>query len=179
MTSSKTIRIFLFAASIVFHTSMNAQTAVRSLITNATAPELEKSSSTFKNEIHSKALRHFYRNFKVNGQENWNKLDNGYQADFLDEGIKQRVFYNKKGQWSCSIKDYSETRIPSDIADQVKTPSPFYRISHVSELQFPNSKAYIVHIKDGIHYKILRLVDGEIQLLHDYLDLTTNPVLIR
>ena len=120
------------------------------------------------NELNSKAVRHFNNEFSFADNEKWFKIRDGFTVKFMANDIQYRVGYNKKGNWVNTLKIYYEPEMPQSIRHLVKRAYYDYAITLIEELAIKNQVTYIIHIDNGIGFKKLLLVDGEMTIMEEY-----------
>lgn len=115
--------------------------------------------------VNARAIKHFSKLYKNVKGATWVPTnDGGYQAVFSLNGISNKVYYKKNGQWSASLKNYTEEKLPFEVRDMVKRVYYDFTISYVDEVETPASEGkptYIVHIEDKDNYKFIRVCNGE------------------
>ncbi|MEP7377070.1 MAG: hypothetical protein ABI675_26960 [Chitinophagaceae bacterium] len=111
----------------------------------------------------AKAVKNFSKNFKDADNAGWAATIDGYKAEFTKEGIETKVFYNRKGQWVASVRNYFEDKLPRDIRHQVKSKYYDYNIFYVQEITVGEKMTYLVKIEDKDSIKTIRLADGEME----------------
>ena len=118
--------------------------------------------------LNERAKINFTREFKYIRGEKWVEKDDGYRARFDNSGINYMVDYDKKGNWSSTIKNYDESHIDSRIADAVRTAFPGYSIIHLTEIKKGKVIVYLVKIDNQKLLKTIRMIDGEIDVYEAY-----------
>lgn len=120
----------------------------------ATVPTGEATAS-----INSKAVKNFSKNYNNNAA--WIEITGGYVASFNENGIKTKVYYDKKGRLIGQIKSYGEDKLPQDIRHQVRSTYYDFQINYVNELTALNTTVYLVKIEDKTSFKTIRVAEGE------------------
>jgi hypothetical protein len=113
-----------------------------------------------------KASREFWKRFGEGKKESWYKLNAGFLAEFLEDGIKYRTVFDAKGNWIYTIKEYNEQELPKDVRELVKSTYYDYSIGWVKEVSQYQSVVYVVHIADGPAWKDVLVQDGEMRIQH-------------
>jgi hypothetical protein len=117
--------------------------------------------------VKMKALRDFARSFKHVTNEKWYEVEDGFFAHFNDNGIETKVAYDKNGVWHCTIRILNETELPFNVRDIVKSKYYDFKILVTYEIKHNSGTAYILKIEDSKTLKILRVVDGEMEIITD------------
>jgi len=111
-----------------------------------------------------KAAREFWKKYGAGRDESWFKLDAGYLAEFSEGAIRCKSVFDRKGNWLYSIKEYSESNLPKEVRDLVKSVYYDYSIGWVKEVSQNQSLVYVVHIAAGPNWKDLLVQDGEMEV---------------
>jgi hypothetical protein len=120
-------------------------------------------------ELTSKTVRSFWRLFGDAKNENWFYLEKGSLAEFEDKGIHYRAFFDPKGNWIYTIKQYSEKELPKDVRAEVKSTYYDYAIRHVTEVNQVQLVVYLVHIENEQEWKTIRVAaDGEMEVAEEF-----------
>ena len=121
--------------------------------------------------VNSKAVKDFRKSFAGASGEKWFVIPSGFTTKFTQNDIQYRVDYNKKGNWTGTMKSYDEKKLSRDIRRIVKSTYYDYSITWVNEITvtdyFPLS-VYFIHIEDETSFKNLQIVDGEMIVLEAY-----------
>ena len=120
--------------------------------------------------INNRAIKDFKKSFKSPSEESWYNLDDGgFLVKFNLNGIKNRADYDKKGNWICTTRYYSEKELPKDVRAQVKSVYYDFSITTVEEITFPEHLVYIVHMQDETKWMNIRICDGEMDIMLEFL----------
>jgi hypothetical protein len=123
---------------------------------------------TYANEVNQKATRDFKKTFKEVNNEKWYSIKNGFLAEFNLTTSKNRVVYDKKGNWKYTVIYYDEKNLPTEIRAIVKPVYYDYTISRVEEVHANDQIIYIVHVQNDASLKTLRVCEGEMNLIEDF-----------
>ena len=140
----------------------------------AGAIELAKDSKneiaeiTYVNEVNQKASRDFKKTFRDVNNEKWYSIKNGFLAEFSLNTTKNRVVYDKKGNWKYTVSYYEEKNLPAEIRAIVKPVYYDYTISRVEEIHANDQIIYLVHVQNDTRLKTLRISEGEMVLVEDF-----------
>lgn len=114
-----------------------------------------------------KAAREFWKKHGEKKDEKWYKFPGGYLAEFMDGDIGTKVIFDRKGNWSYTMRQYTEKQLPKDIRTLVKSTYYDFSIGWVKEVTQFQSLVYVVHIENAPEWKDLAVRDGEIEVLHE------------
>ena len=120
------------------------------------------------NNINVTAVRDFVNRFKEQTDARWYKLkDASLLVKFEVPDISYRVAYSSRGNWVYTIQTYYEKKLPRDVRAIVKSTYYDYSITQVEEIDHADGagKVYIVHLKDDICWKTVRVYNGEMDLM--------------
>ena len=128
----------------------------------------QDSGLMLRNEINAKAARNFMKNFKDVTDAKWFKSANGLiVAYFANEKFRNWVFYNTDGDCEYMLRHYSEEQLASDVRHVVKSKYYDYSIYLVAEITRHEKIAYTVYLEDKKSWKIVRVIDGDMELMQD------------
>ena len=170
--------IFSFFCFTVLLNKANAQTMAenRDIVKSeslSAVMELTKNSNNEIAEINSvtelnqKATRDFKKTFSDVNNEKWYSIKNGFLAEFSLNTTKNRVVYDKKGNWKYTVSYYDEKNLPVEIKAIVKPVYYDYAISRVEEVHANDQIVYFVHVQNDSRLKTLRVCEGEMDLIED------------
>jgi len=121
--------------------------------------------------ISPRALRDFaYTHKNVTG-ESWTKLKDGFSVRFNSEGVRTTIYYDKKGNWSGSIKIYGEEKLLREVRHVVKSTYYDYNIVYAQEIETTDSDGvptYVVCVEDKTKIKMIRIRDGEMSVWKEF-----------
>jgi hypothetical protein len=118
-------------------------------------------------ELNQKATRDFKKTFRDVNNEKWYTIKNGFLAEFSLNTTKNRVVYDKKGNWKYTVSYYDEKNLPAEIKAIVKPAYYDYSISRVEEVHANDQIIYIVHVQNDSRLKTIRVCEGEMDLIED------------
>lgn len=167
--------IFAFTAGLMFllgATGVNAQNSKadenlkdsRYSFTISKVNDTPEKSNRGLTIINSKAVKDFKKAYKNVSGENWMQTEEGYGVRFAQDGKSVIVYYDKNGNWSGSLKGYTEDKMPFEVRDMVKRSYYDFSITYVDEVETTKSEngpVYIVHIEDKSTIKFVRVSNGE------------------
>jgi hypothetical protein len=147
-------------------------TAFELLEDTATVNEPSEGNNNLRlNNINIHVLRDFLDRFKDINNEKWYVVEGGFVAKFNNGNIATLVTYKKNGEWLYTINSYNEKLLPEEVVIPVKEAYNGYKILHIKEINVPkqDSAIFLVYIQNATTIKILRVCDGEMEILHDYI----------
>jgi len=123
---------------------------------------------TYVNEVNKKAMHDFKKSFKDVSNEKWYSIRNGFLVEFSLNSSRNRVVYDKKGNWRFTVSYYDEKNLPAEIRAIVKPVYYDYTISRVEEVHADDQIIYIVHVQNNSSLKTLRVCEGQMDLIEDF-----------
>jgi hypothetical protein len=127
----------------------------------------EASTERDANLVSMRVLRDFAKSFKNVTNEKWYKVSDGFMASFDDNGIETKVAYDRKGVFHCVLRTLNESQLPTDIRAIVKSKYYDFKILVAYEITHDSDPVYIFKIEDSKTLKMLRVADGEIEVVTD------------
>jgi hypothetical protein len=129
----------------------------------------EQKNNNSLSGIHPRAVKDFQKSFKYVTNEEWSKIDGGYRANFTADSVQTRVDYNGKGSRQHTILYYEEKKLPREVRNMVKSVYYDYTILNVVEIRVDEQPIYMVYLQDDTHLKTIRVYDGEMQQVQNYI----------
>lgn len=120
--------------------------------------------------VSPRALKDFAKTYKNITNESWERTADGFSARFTLNSVKTTIFYDNKGRWTGSIKQFKEEKMPSEIRHMVKRAYYDYNIVYMQEVETVDSHkspTYIICIEDKLNVKLVRVWKGEMELWKD------------
>lgn len=139
--------------------------------TDANANEIDKAA------VNPKAVKHFEKKFKA-ADAKWMVLKDGFMAQYKHDDIIERVFYNPNGNLAGTLKGYFSDNMPAEVRSAIKFSYAGYAITYVDEASVesvPGITAYIIHLQGINDLKVVRICDGEMDILFDSKKNVKNP----
>lgn len=149
--------------SIAFFTS-NAQLKP-AVLTGTFNSEEEKLA---KEAVSLVIMSKLHEIFPNTTDESWTKQKNGYYVNFKQDNITHEVFLNKKGRLTGQIRHISEKDLPANVLRLAKEFDDCYTISFCKEVITDLGQAYLITINGKNNWKILRVVNNEIDIYQEH-----------
>jgi len=120
-------------------------------------------ATTDVKNVSSKAVKNFNKTFKNVTDEKWYEMPDGDRANFTLNGTRCRLDYDKKGNWTHTIKYYDEKKLPLEVRRLVVGSYLDYSIRTVEEIEAPrNIKFYVIHLEGETNWINIKVSDNEI-----------------
>ena len=121
-------------------------------------------SYLLRNEVNHRACRHFMDHFLNDGSEKWVQQNGVYTASFTAAGVKNKVYYNSKGDFQFSIRSYSSEALNKNIKASILQKFDGYQIKFVQEITNLEKQVYLIKIVNRSNIKTLEYADGVIRV---------------
>ena len=122
-------------------------------------------------DINIKALNNLRKYYQDASNVKWTKTKGSIVADFESNGIRIKVFYDLKGRWEGSIKNYHEEKFNPAIRGIVKSKYYDYKIFYVQEIETFDTigqPTYLAYIEDDHNFKIVRIWDFNMDTYQEF-----------
>lgn len=146
------------AVAVAFATTANAQFE---LAANTKRPAAAPAALDIKS---TPVYKKFVKQFPDGQDDTWTKTREGFAVRFTVRGIVNRAYLDKRGNFDGLIRYYGEKDLPQDVRHQVKSTYYDYSIRLVQEVTRNGATAYLVTVEDKTTLKIIRVVDGEMDV---------------
>lgn len=135
---------------------------------SSVSPATERSYSSDLSSVSSKIAKNFTRNFKNANDLRINKFDNYTYIYCINNGIVNRIRYDRKGNWDYTIRYYEEAQLPIEIRRQVRSTFLDYEIFGVTEVTVGDKTAYLVRIKTTEAWKTVKVLEDEMTIIESF-----------
>ena len=154
---------------LAFSDAKDFMSSIRTLYVSIEAADMPEAIATAESKVNNKALRDFKDRFNHVTGEKWYEMPFFYLTYFQAAGIKNRVYYDKKGHWQYTVKSFQEDKLPKETRSIVRSTYFDYEITFVEEIDSADRRVYIVHLEDENSLLNLRVSeDGKINTLAEY-----------
>jgi len=126
--------------------------------------DTETKNSMNELAISPRAVKDFMNTHKNVTGESWMKTKDGFSVRFNSDDVRTTIYYDKKGNWSGSIKIYGEEKLLREVRHVVKSTYYDYNIVYAQEIETIDSEGvptYVVCVDDKTKIKMIRIRDGE------------------
>jgi hypothetical protein len=162
---------YCFAQNSVRTSAINNNKTFKRTIRIMAAPESPGPGGIFApvlERINPRAIDDFQIRYSDANSVSWISNDDGFVSYFSKSGQTNRVYYDKKGRWIFSILMYNEDKLPRKIRSNVRSQYYDMAITLVEELQYKDSKSYVVYLEDKSNIKIVKVnEEGECEIQQD------------
>ena len=164
--------VIVSVATLAGTSRANAQ-----IVSNSSSLEYQMNATETRNNmkeletISPRAVKDFgYTHKNVKG-ESWMKTKDGFSVRFNSDDVRTTIYYDKKGNWTGSLKYYGEEKMPREVRQIVKSTYYDYNIVYAQEIETTDSDGvptYVVCVDDKTKIKMIRVVNGEMSVWKEY-----------
>lgn len=132
---------------------------------------IENTGAPRLNNLNIKAVRDFTKRFSNAENAAWHTIENAFIVKFSINKSETVAAYSSKGGWLYTVKRYQENKMPESVRSVVK---PVYYdcvIDGIVQVNIPQDEQtiYVVYMHDDKNVKILRVCNGEMELIKNYI----------
>ena len=146
------------------------------IVSNSSALEYQMNATETKSSMNElaispRAIKDFMNTHKNVTGESWMKTKDGFSVRFNSDDVRTTIYYDKKGNWSGSLKIYGEEKMLRDIRHLVKSTYYDYNIVYAQEIETTDSDGvptYVVCVEDKTKIKMIRIRDGEMSVWKEF-----------
>jgi hypothetical protein len=113
--------------------------------------------------VNEKLLRSFRERYPNAEQVSWTELPESYTVNFIEDGVRSHIVYDKDGEVVRSTRYYKEQTLPYYLRMTIRKKYQGKRIFAVTEISTPDGVEYYVKLEDAnIWLTILLDKEGEL-----------------
>jgi hypothetical protein len=163
--------VIVSVATLAGISDANAQ-----IVSNSSSLEYQVNATETKNSMNEpaispRAIKDFMNTHKNVTGESWMKTKDGFSVRFNSDDVRTTIYYDKKGNWSGSIKIYGEEKLLREVRHVVKSTYYDYNIVYAQEIETTDSDGvptYVVCVEDKTKIKMIRIRDGEMSVWKEF-----------
>jgi hypothetical protein len=110
--------------------------------------------------VNEKVLQIFKQSFPRAEHVAWSESRETYSVNFVEEGIRTSVIYDKNGEFLEATRYYEELNLPLYLLYRIKERYPDKKIYGITEVSTPDEILYYVKMVDSKIWLTLR-IDSE------------------
>jgi hypothetical protein len=119
--------------------------------------------------INEKLVRSFKETFPNAVQVMWTELPEAYLVNFVENGVRSRIVYDKNGNFVSSTRTYLAHDLPYYILISIKKKYPEKRIFGVTELGSGSTTEYYIKMEDSKVWTTIKIDNGgNLELVEKY-----------
>ena len=120
-------------------------------------------------EVNEKVLKSFKETFPKAEQVNWQEYSDNYVVNFMELGIRERITYDKDGNFVSATRYYLEENLPPNILFKVKKKYPGQKVFGVTEVETDTSVDYYIKLEDSSNWTTVKSdVSGVMEVVEKY-----------
>jgi len=120
-------------------------------------------------EVNEKVLKSFKETFPKAEQVNWQEYSDNYVVNFMELGIRERITYDKDGNFISATRYYLEENLPPNILFKVKKKYPGQKVFGVTEVETDTSVDYYIKLEDSSNWTTVKSdVSGVMEVVEKY-----------
>ena len=121
------------------------------------------------NNINTKAIRNLQRMHSNANKVYWHTSRDGFCSEFKINNVKLKVYFDKRGCWTGTIRTYYESELSPEIRKIIKQTYYDYAIIQIDEVNIAQGPiAYIVSIDGEDSVKKIKVQSGEMETVNDF-----------
>jgi len=163
--------VIVSVATLAGISDANAQ-----IVSNSSSLEYQVNATETKNSMNEpaispRAIKDFMNTHKNVTGESWMKTKDGFSVRFNSDDVRTTIYYDKKGNWSGSLKIYGEEKLLREVRHVVKSTYYDYNIVYAQEIETTDSDGvptYVVCVEDKTKIKMIRIRDGEMSVWKEF-----------
>lgn len=129
----------------------------------------EKLTVNEKTSINEKLLKSFKRTFPNAQEVKWIEQQDKYTVNFKEDGILNKIDYDKDGNFLSSIRYYSEKNLPVNILVKLQKKYPTKKIFGVTEMNNDSNLEYYIKLEDEKSWMTVKSdSDANLQVTEKY-----------
>ena len=129
--------------------------------------EVTISGTTSKVEITKKVSEAFDRLFKGATASTWYTANKRFIVNFILDDQKHKAEFTGGGQLLYVLVYGNEKQMPQDVRTVVKSKYFDYNINSTVKINIDGRTVWLVNIEDASKFYVLRVEDGEMNILDD------------
>jgi hypothetical protein len=111
-------------------------------------------------EVNEKVLKSFKESFPRAEQVSWQEYVDNYVVNFTSVGIKERITYDKEGNFINATRYYYQEHLPVNIIYKLKKNYPDQKVYGVTEITTETLVEYYVKLEDKNNWTTIRSDDA-------------------
>jgi hypothetical protein len=107
-------------------------------------------------DVNEKVLKSFKNAFPKAEQVNWQEFSDNYVVNFTTLGIRERITYDKQGDFVSATRYFYEEQLPANILCKVRKRYPDHKVFGVTEITTDVSVTYYVKLEDKTSWTTIK-----------------------
>jgi hypothetical protein len=126
-------------------------------------------SSIARARVDDKVLKSFTETFPGAQEVKWEEFSDNYVVNFVEMGMRERISYDKDGNFVNATRYYSEGHLPLNILFKIRKKYPAQKIFGVTEIESEVSIEYYIKLEDDKNWTTVKSDGGgNLQVIEKY-----------
>jgi hypothetical protein len=126
-------------------------------------------SSVAYARVDDKVLTSFKETFPSAQEVKWEEFSDNYVVNFVEMGMRERISYDKTGNFISATRYYSEEHLPLNILFKLKKKYPSLKVFGVTEIESDVSIEYYIKLEDDKNWTTVKSdTGGNMQVIEKY-----------
>ena len=107
-------------------------------------------------DVNEKVLKSFKETFPKAEQVNWQEFTDNYVVNFTTSGIRERITYDKDGNFLNSTRYYQQENLPANIMVKLQKRYPKQKVYGVTEITTDSNVEYYIKLQDDANWTTVK-----------------------
>ncbi len=126
-------------------------------------------SSFASPSVDDKVIKSFKETFPAAQEVKWEEFSDNYVVNFVDLGMRERITYDKDGNFVNATRYYNEGHLPLNILFKIRKKYPTQKIFGVTEIESDATIEYYIKLEDNNNWITLKSDNGgNMQVVEKY-----------
>jgi len=126
-------------------------------------------SSFASSGVSEKLLQSFKETFPSAQQVQWQEFPDNYIVNFVVQGVRNRINYDKDGNLISATRYFGEENLPLNILTHLKKRFPNQKIFGVTELETDSNIEYSIKLQDNENWMTVKSdISGNLDVVEKY-----------
>ena len=119
--------------------------------------------------VDEKVLKTFKETFPKAEQVKWEEFTDNYVVNFFEAGIRERVSYDRDGNFLNATRYFGEEHLPVNILCKIRKKYPEQKVFGVTEVETPDDIQYYIKLEDATNWTTVKSdTGGNFELVEKY-----------
>ena len=126
-------------------------------------------SSFASPSVDDKVIKSFTETFPAAQEVKWEEFSDNYVVNFVDLGMRERISYDKDGNFISATRYYKEGHLPLNVLFKIRKKYPTQKIFGVTEVESDATIEYYVKLEDDNNWTTIKSDNGgNLQVVEKY-----------
>lgn len=119
--------------------------------------------------VDDKVIKSFRETFPGAQEVKWEEFSDNYVVNFVDLGMRERISYDKDGNFISATRYYNEGHLPLNILFKIRKKYPSQKIFGVTEVESDVTIEYYIKLEDDANWTTVKSDNGgNLQVIEKY-----------